>query len=230
MIFAASYTLTPLFSSNQNTYFLHGLANGKLGFLANDWMANTTDPFPLFSFLIYLTHSFFPTFFFYGNQYQINRILTEKIVQGIDVTNHRLNVHQFNKMEEEILDLKRSFLPFRYAIALMFLSGLDKVALKVSETQVALDQAAIVAALERYRLVNGGYPESLAALKPEFMAKVPGDLFHDHGLVYRIDEDDSFTLYSTGYNGTDDDGEFFIKGESIDFSKGDWPWPSAAKE
>ena len=172
----------------------------------------------------------FPAFFFYGNQYQINRILTEKIVQGIDVTNHRLNVHQFNKMEEEILDLKRSFLPFRYSIALMFLPGLDKVALKVSETQVALDQAAIVAALVRYRLVNGGYPESLAALKPEFMAKVPGDLFHDHGLVYRIDGDDSFTLYSTGYNGTDDDGEFFIKGESIDFSKGDWPWPSAAEE
>ena len=112
----------------------------------------------------------------------------------------------------------------------MFLPALDKVALKVSETQVALDQAAIVAALERYRLVNGGYPENLAALKPEFMAKVPGDLFHDHGLVYRIDEDDSFTLYSTGYNGTDDDGEFFIKGESIDFAKGDWPWPSAAEE
>jgi len=55
-------------------------------------------------------------------------------------------------------------------------------------------------------------------------------LFHDHGLVYRIDEDDSFTLYSTGYNETDDDGEFFIKGESIDFAKGDWPWPSAAEE
>jgi hypothetical protein len=62
------------------------------------------------------------------------------------------------------------------------------------------------------------------------MTKVPCDLFHDHGLVYRIDEDDSFTLYSTGYNGTDDDGEFFIKGESIDFAKGDWPWPSAAEE
>ena len=173
---------------------------------------------------------FYSTFFFYGNQYQINRILTEKILSGIDVSNHRLNVHQFKKMEEEILDLKRSFLPFRYAIALMFLPALDKVALKVSETQVALDQAAIVAALERYRLVNGGYPGNLAALKPEFMTKVPGDLFHDHGLVYRIDEDGSFTLYSTGYNGTDDDGEFFIKGESIDFAKGDWPWPSAAEE
>ena len=173
---------------------------------------------------------FFPAFFFYGNQYQINRILTEIILPGIDVSNHRLNVHQFKKMEEEMLDLKSSFLPFRHAIALMMLPGLDKYALKVSQTQAELDQSAIVAALERYRLAEGSYPEKLAALMPKFIAKIPGDLFHEQGLVYRINEDNSFTLYSTGYNGTDDNGEFFIKGESIDFAKGDWPWPQKVAE
>ena len=173
---------------------------------------------------------FFPAFFFYGNQYQINRILTEIILPGIDVSNHRLNVHQFKKMEEEMLDLKSSFLSFRHAIALMMLPGLDKYALKVSQTQAALDQSAIVAALERYRLAEGSYPEKLAALMPKFIAKIPGDLFHEQGLVYRINEDNSFTLYSTGYNGTDDNGEFFIGGESIDFAKGDWPWPQKVAE
>ena len=173
---------------------------------------------------------FFPAFFFHSNQYQINRILTEIILPGIDVSNHRLNVHQFKKMEEEILDLKSSFLPFRHAIALMMLPGLDKYALKVSQTQAALDQSAIVAALERYRLAKGSYPKKLAALRPKFIAKIPGDLFHEQGLVYRINEDNSFTLYSTGYNGTDDSGEFFIRGESIDFAKGDWPWPQKVAE
>ena len=173
---------------------------------------------------------YFPAFFFYGNQYQINRILTEIILSGIDVSNHRLNVHQFKKMEEEILDLKSSFLPFRHAIALMMLPGLDKYALKVSQTQAALDQSAIVAALERYRMAKGSYPKKLAALRPKFIAKIPGDLFHEQGLVYRINEDNSFTLYSTGYNGTDDGGEFFTKGESIDFAKGDWPWPQKVGE
>ena len=173
---------------------------------------------------------YFPAFFFYSNQYQINRILTEIILSGIDVSNHRLNVHQFKKMEEEILDLKSSFLPFRHAIALMMLPGLNKVALKVSQTQAALDQSAIVAALERYRLAKGSYPEKLTALRPKFIAKIPGDLFHEQGLVYRINEDNSFTLYSTGYNGTDDSGEFFIRGESIDFAKGDWPWPQKVAE
>ena len=173
---------------------------------------------------------YFPAFFFYSNQYQINRILTEIILSGIDVSNHRLNVHQFKKMEEEMLDLKSSFLPFRHAIALMMLPGLNKVALKVSQTQAALDQSAIVAALERYRLAKGSYPEKLTALRPKFIAKIPGDLFHDQGLVYRINEDNSFTLYSTGYNGTDDGGEFFIRGESIDFANGDWPWPQKVAE
>ena len=173
---------------------------------------------------------FFPAFFFHSNQYQINRILTEIILPGIDVSNHRLNVHQFKKMEEEILDLKSSFLPFRHAIALLMLPGLDKYALKVSQTQAALDQSAIVAALERYRLAKGSYPKKLAALRPKFIAKIPGDLFHEQGLVYRINEDNSFTLYSTGYNGTDDGGEFFIRGESIDFAKGDWPWPQKVAE
>ena len=171
-----------------------------------------------------------PAFIFYSNQYQINRILTEIILPGIDVSNHRLNVHQFKKMEEEMLDLKSSFLPFRHAIALMMLPGLDKYALKVSQTQAALDQSAIVAALERYRLAEGSYPEKLAALMPKFIAKIPGDLFHEQGLVYRINEDNSFTLYSTGYNGTDENGEFFIGGESIDFAKGDWPWPQKVAE
>ena len=171
-----------------------------------------------------------PAFIFYSNQYQINRILTEIILPGIDVSNHRLNVHQFKKMEEEMLDLKSSFLSFRHAIALMMLPGLDKYALKVSQTQAALDQSAIVAALERYRLAEGSYPKKLAALRPKFIAKIPGDLFHDQGLVYRINEDNSFTLYSTGYNGTDDSGEFFIRGESIDFAKGDWPWPQKVAE
>ena len=171
-----------------------------------------------------------PAFIFYSNQYQINRILTEIILPGIDVSNHRLNVHQFKKMEEEMLDLKSSFLSFRHAIALMMLPGLDKYALKVSQTQAALDQSAIVAALERYRLAEGSYPKKLAALRPKFIAKIPGDLFHDQGLVYRINEDDSFTLYSNGYNGTDDGGEFFISGETIDFAKGDWPWPQKVAE
>jgi hypothetical protein len=50
--FAAAYTQSPLYYSNQNQYFLHGLAAGGLGHLGRDWLAQTRDPTPLFSALV----------------------------------------------------------------------------------------------------------------------------------------------------------------------------------
>ncbi len=64
-LFALAYAQSPLFSSNQNTYFLHGLAQSGQGFLKGDWMAKSADPFPLFSFLVEQSSSFLPTFFFH---------------------------------------------------------------------------------------------------------------------------------------------------------------------
>ncbi len=55
VIFALSYTQSVLYEGNQNTKFLHGLARAGLGLLREDWLANTIDPLPAFSFLVYLT-------------------------------------------------------------------------------------------------------------------------------------------------------------------------------
>ena len=55
VIFACVYTQSPLFTSNQNQYFLHGMAQAKLGSLSQDWLANTLDPTPVFSFFVKLT-------------------------------------------------------------------------------------------------------------------------------------------------------------------------------
>src|SRR5262245_31544620 len=51
-VFAAANTQAPLYWSNQNQYFLHGLASAGLGDLRHDWLANTVDPTPVFSKLI----------------------------------------------------------------------------------------------------------------------------------------------------------------------------------
>lgn len=55
LIFTLSYVQMPLYTSNQNTYLLHGVKDAGINFLQNDWQANTTDPFPLFTFLIAAT-------------------------------------------------------------------------------------------------------------------------------------------------------------------------------
>jgi hypothetical protein len=54
IIFAVAHTQPALYYSNQNQYFLHGLANAGMGNLASDWLAQTQDPTPLFSLGIQL--------------------------------------------------------------------------------------------------------------------------------------------------------------------------------
>ncbi|MCJ7530417.1 MAG: hypothetical protein MUO64_05230, partial [Anaerolineales bacterium] len=55
-IFTLSYCQSVLFTSNQNQYFLHGLAKAGFGYLREDWLANTQDPTPLFSLLVYMAY------------------------------------------------------------------------------------------------------------------------------------------------------------------------------
>jgi len=54
-LFAIAYAQSPLYTSNQNQYFLHGLARAGVGYLKQDWLANTLDPTPVFSTLVEFT-------------------------------------------------------------------------------------------------------------------------------------------------------------------------------
>jgi hypothetical protein len=54
VIFGLSYTQAPLYFSNQNQYFLHGLARAGYGFLDDDWLASTRDPTWTFSSMVAL--------------------------------------------------------------------------------------------------------------------------------------------------------------------------------
>lgn len=60
LIFGLAYTQDPIYNSaeNQNTKFLHGLANAGYGFLQEDWTANTIDPLPAFTWLIETTYQY----------------------------------------------------------------------------------------------------------------------------------------------------------------------------
>ncbi len=51
-LFAWAATQAPLYYSNQNQYLLHGYAQVGVGTLAEDWLANTRDPTPIFSFAV----------------------------------------------------------------------------------------------------------------------------------------------------------------------------------
>jgi hypothetical protein len=65
LLFGVAYTQPPLYYSNQHQYFLHGLARGGDGNLAEDWLANTADPTPVFSLLIAFTYRYLHESLFY---------------------------------------------------------------------------------------------------------------------------------------------------------------------
>ena len=87
--------------------------------------------------------------------------------------------------------------------------------------QTKVNEAQIVCALERYRLVRGNYPDTLDALVPQFIEKIPQDIIGGEPLHYRRTNDGKFLLYSIGWNETDDDG---LPGTLADVKKGDWVW------
>jgi len=62
-------------------------------------------------------------------------------------------------------------------------------------------------ALERYRGRHGVYPQTLAALAPEFLTAVPVDFIDGQPLRYHLTDDGHFILYSIGTDGVDDGGK-----------------------
>jgi hypothetical protein len=66
--------------------------------------------------------------------------------------------------------------------------------------------ARIVLAISLYRADHGAYPQSLDSLSPDYLAKIPSDLFTEKPLIYSRTQD-GYTLYSVGPNMTDDGGK-----------------------
>jgi hypothetical protein len=70
--------------------------------------------------------------------------------------------------------------------------------------EVALARTAL--ALSLYRTENGQYPESLAALVPGYLPKVPTDPFDGAPIKYVLN-DSGFVIYSIGPDGKDNGGQ-----------------------
>jgi hypothetical protein len=91
-----------------------------------------------------------------------------------------------------------------------------------ARNQTMVNQALIACALERYHLAHAEYPETLDALIPQFLEKIPRDVIGGRPPHYRRAADGTFLLYSIGWNGRDGGG---ARGKSIGHGEGDWVWP-----
>lgn len=86
--------------------------------------------------------------------------------------------------------------------------ALENTTSKGLDAQATRDITVVALALERYRLSQGEYPASLQALAPEWIQRVPDDVFTGKPLLYRRESSGVFVLYSTGPNGADDNGQW----------------------
>jgi len=85
----------------------------------------------------------------------------------------------------------------------------------VTFAQTSVNQALVACALERFRLANGAYPETLEALVPALLERIPHDVVSGRPLVYQALGDGNLILRGVGPNGTDD-----RKNKTCD----DWLW------
>ncbi len=115
----------------------------------------------------------------------------------------------------------KTMTPYKYLVELG-VPNFAKAAQVTAERQTYFQEAALACALERYRRARGEYPETLAALLPQFIARLPTDLMTGQGLKYQRADKDRFSLYSVGWNLKDDGGA-----NSTNRAVGDWAWPPA---
>ncbi|MEI6074499.1 MAG: hypothetical protein WCS94_02925 [Verrucomicrobiota bacterium] len=107
------------------------------------------------------------------------------------------------------------------SLAAIAIPNFSKALQTFAFNQTKANEAQIICALERWRLAHGNYPETLDALVPQFMEKIPHDIIGGQPLHYRRTPDGKFLLYSIGWNETDDNGS---PGTLADVKNGDWVW------
>jgi hypothetical protein len=130
------------------------------------------------------------------------------------------------KVDAQLRETELSFKhlsPYNY-LSLCFVPNFVRAVETAAKHQTLVNEALVVCALERHRLARGNYPETTGALVPEFAEKLPRDVIGGGELKYRR-EDGKFTLYSIGWNETDEGGlSCWNEALTGDLTKNDWVW------
>ena len=148
----------------------------------------------------------------------------QDVLDVIDVKQNTVLSHKVDEITEGFDARTKHFRPNTYVAAIV-IPNYTRAIVTFAHSQTLANEAQVVFALERYRLAHNQYPESLEALIPLFMEKLPRDVIDGEPLHYRRQANGTFLLYSVGWNETDDGGQVALKKDgSEDREKGDWVW------
>jgi hypothetical protein len=147
-------------------------------------------------------------------QLNLNRAFNETVLPRLDLSQREISPSVNHSMD---LAFQRSYEAKGFSAVLhavlhhdimasMTLPAYAHVGEKVAFAQSEVDMAMLACALERFRLAQGQYPDTLEALVPRFAAALPQDIINGQPLKYRRLENGRFILYSVGWNEKDDGG------------------------
>jgi hypothetical protein len=152
------------------------------------------------------------------------RQFEEQLKGVVDFATKRVSPHNAPSAAVTLMDQMRDSLlkATLHHMVIATTMSLGSMPARVAAAQTCANQIALACALERYRLANGRYPETLNALTPRFIARAPNDVITGQPYKYRLAANGQFVLYSVGWNEKDDGG---VPGKTLfDQTQGDWVW------
>jgi hypothetical protein len=176
-----------------------------------------------------LSMRWMPAAFFYQNELAFARMYEQFSLPLVDVTNRMVSPAALNRMNADVQSQMKHYSPYKVQ-ALMTVPAVSACVKKFALIQSQVDLAHVACAVERFRLAHGNYPETLDALAPQFIKRLPHDIINGQPLHYRRTDDGRFILYSVAWDEKDDGGQVILtKGGQVDREKGDWVWQYPAK-
>ena len=165
-----------------------------------------------------------PDGWFFLNELTLSRVF-ESAVPSADEMRWDIISPKISDREGRVIFSVRKNIIVPSDFALSFTPPMSQFASICARAQTSLNLARLAIALERHRLANGTYSETLDALAPRFLEKIPRDVINGQPLHYRRTGDGKFLLYSVGWNETDDGGAPGVNdyGRYLP-TKGDWVW------
>jgi len=149
-------------------------------------------------------------------------------LEGLDAALESVSPRPLNEAQARMEKFLSHRSPYNILARLM-LPNVLKAIQTTARNQSLVNEARVACALERYKLAHGQYPDSLDALAPQFIEKIPHDVINDGQLKYRR-SDDGFVLYSVGWNEKDDGGAQMLTDDGrSDWINGDLVWNYSRK-
>ena len=168
----------------------------------------------------------FPIGWFYQNQIHCAHIMLQHYLPVADLNQKTISPARHRGANAALQADAKPLTPYNL-VESMLLHSRPYMAKRFAYGQASVDPARVAIALERYRLARGEFPESLDALAPRFIEKIPHDVINGEPLRYHRTGDGQFVLYSVGWNEADDGGvvvNISKEWPKADIEQGDWVW------